>query len=136
MARFTVKDRQIVRQLGAALAAAIVDPKARAAFRSDPIEALTAAGLDAESLGGRRVVVHEDDATTLNIMMPAEIDQTRLADPHYLEELGRSMLGACKMPLPQVDSATSLKLASKTDDPATVRTEATRRASTARRARA
>lgn len=68
-------------QFLAALAPALTDPDARAAFLSDPRAALTAAGLDVPDWV--RVTAREGDTPELSIVLPPAIDtDAELSEEH------------------------------------------------------
>ncbi|WP_346911925.1 hypothetical protein [uncultured Roseibium sp.] len=85
-----IHSREIL-ETGRKLGQILSDSAAREAFVADPAASLPEAGLSSA------MIVCADTADTVHLVVPAGIDQTRLAngDEAYLEELGRQALGAC-----------------------------------------
>ena len=78
----------------AALAPALTDPDARAAFLADPRTALAAAGLEIPEWV--RVTAHEGDAPELSIVLPPVMDpDAELSDEHLA-----AVSGGCGQPMP------------------------------------
>ena len=77
--------------LGLELAAIISNDKRRSDFVAKPNATLPQAGLS------ENVAVLADTADMVHLVIPATIDETRVAlgDEAYFEELGRLALGAC-----------------------------------------
>jgi len=96
MARFPL-DVETLPGLGNALARAVDDERARAAFVADPRSYLVAAGVDPKALEGFELDVVADTETKLHFVIPAKIDSARVADrdQDYLEEMGRSVALTC-----------------------------------------
>lgn len=96
MARFPI-DLETLPGLGEALARAVDDDTARAAFVADPRSYLVAAGIDTKALDGFELDVVEDTDTKLHFVIPAKIDSARVAagDPDYLSDLAKSVALTC-----------------------------------------
>jgi len=96
MARFPL-DMETLPGLGEALARAVDDDKARAAFVANPRSYLVDAGVDPKALEGLELDVVEDTDIKLHFVIPAKIDSARVAnrDQDYLEEMGRSVALSC-----------------------------------------
>ena len=107
MARIAVKDRKTIREIGRRIAEAVGDPVARKALKRDPESVLVAAGVAPSELLGREIIVHEDTVMTLNLIVPNELDASRVEDPAYLEQLGRSALYSCRVPFPEEETVES-----------------------------
>ncbi|RAI01055.1 hypothetical protein DLJ53_17720 [Acuticoccus sediminis] len=98
MARIPVS-KSAIAKIGQAFGEAANNPEKREAFRADPAAYLRACGVSEESLEGLNVVLHEDDDSTLHLVLPAKVDETRLAvqDQDYLKMLGTmAVLGCCR----------------------------------------
>ncbi|SNB73981.1 hypothetical protein SAMN07250955_11149 [Arboricoccus pini] len=98
MARIRGGTASVLQNIGRVIAAATTDPVARKALLNDPEGMLVRAGIDPVHLAAKRVVVHEDTASTIHMVIPYELDSNRIADTDYLEDLGRAALGQCKEP--------------------------------------
>lgn len=96
MARFQIDDSKLP-GLGKALAQAVVDPAVRAGLKNDPSGFLVNAGVDADAIKGLSFQIVEDTGTTLNIVVPAAIDQQKVDadDQQYLIEMGKSVTLNC-----------------------------------------
>lgn len=98
MARIRGGGASVLQEIGRAVAAAVTDPVARKQLLTNPEDVLTKAGIAPADLASKRLVVHEDSATTMHIVIPHELDPKRVGDADYLEELGRATLAQCKEP--------------------------------------
>jgi hypothetical protein len=78
-------------EIGAKLGAIIQDKHTRAQFVESPSEVLADVGVKAD------VSLYADTADTVHLIIPAEVDETRVAanDETYFEELGKLALGSC-----------------------------------------
>lgn len=96
MARFPL-DMETLPGLGEALARAVDDNTARAAFVADPRSYLVAAGVDPKALEGFELDVVEDTETKLHFVIPAKIKSERVAimDQDYLHDMGKSVALSC-----------------------------------------
>lgn len=96
MARFSI-NAETLPGLGQALAHAVDDDKARAAFIADPRTYLVDAGVDPKALSGLDLSVVEDTDTKLHFVIPAKIDSERVArgDAVYLLDMGKSVALSC-----------------------------------------
>lgn len=98
MARFSVDPGKLP-EIGRALAKAVTDEEARAAYIKDPKAYLIDAGVDPSALAGLDLSVVEDTTTHLNLVLPARIDEAKVAgnDSDYLAELGISVVLTCHL---------------------------------------
>lgn len=96
MARFAI-DMETLPGLGEALARAVDDDTARAAFSADPRTYLVDAGINPKALEGFDLSVVEDTDTKLHFVIPAKIDSARVAkgDTEYLVDMGKSVALNC-----------------------------------------
>ncbi len=78
-------------ELGAKLGEIIQDTTERTKFAEDPAKTLSPFGLASD------VTVYADTADTVHLVIPAKIDEVRVAtgDETYFEELGRLALANC-----------------------------------------
>lgn len=96
MARFPI-DAETLPDLGQALARAVDDDTARAAFSANPRTYLVDAGVNPKALDGLDLSVVEDTDTKLHFVVPAKIDSGRVAngDTDYLLDIGKSVVLSC-----------------------------------------
>nr|WP_319387299.1 hypothetical protein [uncultured Roseibium sp.] len=78
-------------EVGAKLGAIIQDATAREQLIESPETVLTEIGAKSD------VTIHADTADLVHLVIPADVDKTRLAadDEAYFEELGLAALGSC-----------------------------------------
>ena len=98
MARIPI-DRAAIPDIGRAFGEAANDSAKREAFRTDPAAYLRSCGVSEDSLAGLKIVLHEDDESTLHVVLPSQVDADRLAaqDEDYLKMLGTmALLGCCR----------------------------------------
>lgn len=78
-------------ELGAKLGEIIQNTSERSKFVENPSKTLSSLGLATD------VTVYADTADTIHLVIPAEVDETRVAagDESYFEELGRLALASC-----------------------------------------
>lgn len=96
MARFSVDPRNLP-TLGRALANAVTEEASREALRENPKEYLVNAGVDETAINDFNFAVVQDTSSMLFLVVPAEIDKSRLEDESYLTELGRTVVLGCAL---------------------------------------
>ena len=113
MARFPVTEEKLP-EIGEALARAVYDKRARAAFKADPKAYLVAAGVEPKAIENLSFNVIEDSEETVNVVIPSALNTQKLAeqDAAYMKDLGQSVMLACAHtvePIETEDSGQYLK---------------------------
>lgn len=97
MPRIYASDK-VLPEVGKVIAGAAMDSAEKARFTADPTAYLLRAGIPAEQLAGKKVVVHADDDATLHVVVPSAVnaDLVESRDEDYLSLLGTVTVRGCR----------------------------------------